>query len=338
MNGERALFFESRMFRFWYLGMMLLWIILFYNFNSIAFLVDHWYYPAIMVLGAFVAGLTPEGGGAVAFPVLSVFLDIDRGMARDFSLMIQSIGMTSASIWILTRRGNRLASYRPLLGYIPVAFLGFVLGMQLLQAIPVYVIQALFLSLIMTFALAYVASKHRGNRMELRALMPRDRAALGAILLAGGMCASLFGTGADIVLYTLLVTRFRMNEKIATHHSIMLMASISILGFAYRAFWDGTIMPYQIQTWLCAFPVVLFMAPFGSYILSRLNVEWMLRGIVLLNIFQMVYFNLKSPSIEKLLVSLLFSSLLFAAFWLTLARIARNDRALAAAKVPVGPE
>lgn len=36
-----------------------------------------------MVLGAFVAGLTPEGGGAVAFPVLSVFFNIDRVLARD---------------------------------------------------------------------------------------------------------------------------------------------------------------------------------------------------------------------------------------------------------------
>ena len=42
---------------------------------SVGFLQDHWHYPLIMVLGAFVAGLTPEGGGAVAFPVLSVFFN-----------------------------------------------------------------------------------------------------------------------------------------------------------------------------------------------------------------------------------------------------------------------
>lgn len=318
------MFFESRVFRSWYIAMMVLWVALFATLNSIPFLVEHWYYPAIMVLGAFVAGLTPEGGGAVAFPALSVFLDIDRGMARDFSLMIQSVGMTSASIWIMSRKENRLATYKPVLWYVPVAFLGFVFGMNVMQGIPVYIIQALFLSLIMTFALAYVASKHRGHRDRLPTTDVVDKLMLAAILFAGGICASLFGTGADIVLYTLLVTRFRMDEKIATHQSIMVMAAISILGFGYRAFWDQGITDYQIRTWLCAYPVVLFMAPFGSYVLSKLKIDWMLRGIVVLNIFQMVYFNFKSPTPEKFAFSLAFSVVLFAVFWLTLAHMART--------------
>jgi uncharacterized membrane protein YfcA len=324
------MFFESRLFRGWYAGMMLLWVVLFATLNSLSFLAEHWYYPAIMVLGAFVAGLTPEGGGAVAFPVLSVFFDIDRGMARDFSLMIQSVGMTSASIWILTRRQNRLAAYAPVLWFVPVAFLGFVFGMNLMQGLPVYVIQALFLSLIMTFALAYVASKHRGHRSHLLAPGVVDKVMLALILFAGGICASLFGTGADIVLYTLLVTRFRMDEKIATHMSIMVMAAISILGFAYRGFWDQGITPYQVRTWLCAWPVVLLMAPLGSHVLSRLKVDWMLRGIVVLNVFQMVYFNLKAPTPEKVAYSLGFSAVLFAVFWLTLAHMSRSPPQTAA--------
>ena len=318
------MFFESRIFRGWYGGMMVLWVALFAALNSIPFLLDHWHYPAIMVLGAFVAGLTPEGGGAVAFPVLSVFFDIKREMARDFSLMIQSVGMTSASIWILSRKGRSLATYAPLLWFVPVSFLGFALGMLLLQAIPVFIIQALFLSLILTFALAYVSSKHRGAQLVLEAKGPVDHLMLAGVLIAGGMCASLFGTGADIVLYTMLVTRFRMDEKVATHMSIMVMAAISILGYAYRFFWDGDITDYQVRTWLCAYPVVLFMAPFGSYILHKLNVEWMLRGIVALNIFQLGYFNLKNPSWEKLAWSSGFSIALFAIFWFSLAHIARQ--------------
>lgn len=325
------MFFESRVFRRWYVGMMMVWVALFATLNSIPFLVEHWYYPAIMVLGAFVAGLTPEGGGAVAFPALSVFLDIDRGMARDFSLMIQSVGMTSASIWILSRRQNRLASYAPVLWYVPVAFLGFVFGMNMMQGLPVYIIQALFLSLIMTFAVAYASSKHRGHRDRLPSTGGADKMMLAAILFAGGVCASLFGTGADIVLYTLLVTRFRMDEKIATHQSIMVMAAISVLGFAYRGIWDQGITDYQVRTWLCAYPVVLFMAPFGSYVLSKLKIDWMLRGIVVLNIFQMVYFNLKAPTLEKFAYSVGFSAVLFAVFWLTLAHMVRSRPAPATA-------
>lgn len=316
--------FHSPVFRLWFFSVLALWAVLFSMFNDFGFLAENWYYPAIMVVGAFVAGLTPEGGGAVAFPVLNIFMNIDRTMARDFSLMIQSVGMTSASIFILSHRDTRLADFKPMLVFIPLAFVGFVAGMLLLQSMPVYIIQALFLSLITSFAIAYVWSDHRGDRGALTETSLKDKAFIGLILLIGGGCASLFGTGADIVLYTLLVTRFRMREKLATHMSIMLMAAISVLGFAYRHFHDAGLTTYQFQTWLCAAPVVLFMAPFGAYILHRINVEWMLRGIVVLNIGQLVYFNLNNPSGAKLIWSLVFCTALLALFWLSLSRLSRT--------------
>ena len=36
--------------------------------------------------------MTSEGGGAVAFPVMTLALEIPPSVARDFSLMIQSCG------------------------------------------------------------------------------------------------------------------------------------------------------------------------------------------------------------------------------------------------------
>lgn len=36
--------------------------------------------------------MTSEGGGAVAFPVMTLLLQIDPITARDFSLIIQSAG------------------------------------------------------------------------------------------------------------------------------------------------------------------------------------------------------------------------------------------------------
>ena len=144
---------------------------------------------------------------------------------------------------------------------------------------------------------------------------------LASILILGGMCASLFGTGADIILYTLLVTHFSMNEKKATHMSIMLMAAISILGFGYRHFIDAGLTSDQYKTWLCAFPVVLFMAPFGTYVLQGMNVEWMLRGIVILNIGQLAYFNLNNPSLGKTVASIVFCVVLMTVFAVTLSRL-----------------
>ena len=54
-----------------------------------------------MVFGSMVAGATSEGGAAVAFPVMTLVFGIAPPVARDFSFMIQSVGMTCASFTIL---------------------------------------------------------------------------------------------------------------------------------------------------------------------------------------------------------------------------------------------
>src|SRR5277367_6316766 len=179
--------FKSRIFTTWYFSALGIWVLLFINFNSVGFWLAHWYYAAMMVAGAFVAGFTPEGGGAVAFPVLNVFLHVDRVLARDFSMMIQSVGMTSASIFILSHKDTVLKEYKPLLAFVPICLVGFLLGMVLLQQIHVYLIQAFFLSLSATFVIAYYFSKHRGVMTQLLIKSGMDRVYLGAILVAGGM-------------------------------------------------------------------------------------------------------------------------------------------------------
>jgi uncharacterized membrane protein YfcA len=302
--------FRSKFFAVWFLLALGVWAWLFLTYCSIEFLQEHWHYPLIMVLGAFVAGLTPEGGGAVAFPMLSVFFNIDRVLARDFSLMIQSVGMTSASIFILTQPGTDRRAFRPLIGMLPIVCVGFVLGMATLQSIPVYLIQALFLSMITAFAISYAWGDHRGTKESLRLETTWDMFYVGLILLLGGLCTSLFGTGADILLYSLLVTRFRLSERTATRIAIILMAGTSLFGFTYRHFIDSGLVMDQYRTWICAYPVVLFMAPFGAYVLSKINVEWMINGIVVLNVAQLVYFNVSRPSMEKLVASLLFTVIL----------------------------
>jgi len=323
--------FKSRIFTTWYFSALGIWVLLFINFNSVGFWLAHWYYAAMMVAGAFVAGFTPEGGGAVAFPVLNVFLHVDRVLARDFSMMIQSVGMTSASIFILSHKDTVVKDYKPLLMFVPVCFVGFLIGMALLQHIHVYLIQSFFLCLSATFVIAYYFSSHRGSLTRLVVTSRRDRIYLAVILIAGGMISSLFGTGGDIIVYTLLVTHFSMTAKIATRMSIVLQASISILGYGYRVFIDHGLSNYQIKTWLCAYPIVLFMAPFGAYALSRLHVNWMLKTIILINIFQLIYFNCTDPSIEKLIASVIFAILLGSTFVLALRHMTNKNHSRASA-------
>ena len=52
----------------------------------------------------FSAGMTSEGGGVVAFPVMTLVLSISPTIAKDFSIMIQAFGMTCAALSILYMR------------------------------------------------------------------------------------------------------------------------------------------------------------------------------------------------------------------------------------------
>ena len=72
---------------------------LFYLFTEPSGSFDNprWYMSVTMIFGSMVAGATPEGGGAIAFPVMTLALGVKPSIARDFSFMIQSIGMTASS-------------------------------------------------------------------------------------------------------------------------------------------------------------------------------------------------------------------------------------------------
>ena len=57
-----------------------------------------------MIFGSFIAGATSEGGASVAFPVMTLGFGIKPSVARDFSFMIQSVGMTAAAFSIIFMR------------------------------------------------------------------------------------------------------------------------------------------------------------------------------------------------------------------------------------------
>jgi uncharacterized membrane protein YfcA len=58
------------------------------------------YYPMTitMLIGSFIGGATSEGGGAVAFPVMTLMLKLSPTVARDFSLMVQCCGKWTADV------------------------------------------------------------------------------------------------------------------------------------------------------------------------------------------------------------------------------------------------
>ncbi len=72
--------------------------------DSLSILQQNWPITLTMTLGSFIAGATSEGGGAIAFPVFTKVLHIQPQDAKVFSLAIQSIGMTAATLTIIVMR------------------------------------------------------------------------------------------------------------------------------------------------------------------------------------------------------------------------------------------
>jgi len=93
--------------------------------------VENWFMSVTMAFGSFVAGSTSQGGGAVAFTVMTLGFNIDPKGARDFSMMIQYIGMTSATVAILWRRIPIEKTALLVAGFAGAA--GIILGLEVVQ-------------------------------------------------------------------------------------------------------------------------------------------------------------------------------------------------------------
>ena len=50
-----------------------LWVIGISQEDRLALFADNWFMSVTMAFGSFIAGATSEGGGAVAFPVMTLF-------------------------------------------------------------------------------------------------------------------------------------------------------------------------------------------------------------------------------------------------------------------------
>src|ERR1700693_2765189 len=97
----------ARLMKFLYayiIAFLTVWAILMFGFGYLSETVMQWRMAVVMTLGSMVAGSTPMGGGAVSFPFLVFWLHIRPDTARNFALVIQALGMTSAMIFIFCRR------------------------------------------------------------------------------------------------------------------------------------------------------------------------------------------------------------------------------------------
>lgn len=249
-----------------------LWLI-FGGQNALHHLLSDWRVALTMVFGSMVGGGTSEGGGAVAFPVFTKLLHIAPYDARNFSLAIQSVGMGAASLSILLLR---IPIERRALLYAGVpAIVGVTFGAYYVAPfVPPVIVRTSFTVLVTTLGLALLLVNREhgsGRNLKLISLGGKERFILVAAGFLGGIVSALIGTGENSVTFMVMVLLFRINEKIATPTTVILMTMTTIPGFLIHLFWLKDFSPAVMGYWLAAIPVVAVFAPLGALICVHMS-------------------------------------------------------------------
>jgi len=260
------------------------WLIFVGPGDALAVIQGNWPVTLTMVFGSFVAGATSEGGGAVAFPVFTKLLDVAPADAKLFSLAIQSVGMSSASIAIVA---VKIPVQWAAIGW---ASLGGVVGiylslLYLAPQLPAPETKVFFSALQAGFAgtLMFTMLRRRADIVDSSLNLLQTRAALLIAGLVGGMASGLVGSGIDLIVFSTMVLLFGVSEKVATPTSVILMAVNSLAGVAIYQFHHSTFPGNVYAMWLAAVPVVVIGAPAGAYVcslLSRRTIAWILIGLI----------------------------------------------------------
>lgn len=243
-----------------------------------------------MMFGSFVAGSTPAGGGAVAFPVFTKLLGVTPEVARTFSLMIQTVGMGMAALFIYSRR---IRVYRSVLMVaVPWGVLGHTVG-TLAVALPHPYPRLLFTVVALVFGVSLFVSHwllrwHPCGEDDHFGFPSRPSAThLGILAGLGGAVASMTGTGIDILVFVVMIFRFGLHEKRAIPTSVIAMAAIAAYGFALRGL-TGRIEPAAWGYWAACVPIVAIGAPLGAWAASHLGRDALMAGLLALVVADVV--------------------------------------------------
>ena len=236
-------------------------------------LVQYWRISFTMILGSLVGGGTSEGGAAVAFPVFTKVLHIPPADARLFSFAIQTVGMGAASLTILYQKipiEKRVLAWAGCGGV-----LGMVLSTYLLvPRVPPVMVRVFFTAMVTSLALVLLVFARRPGVFRNQAMPVFDRREKLILLLAsalGGALSGLIGCGENIVVFMVLVVLFRVNEKVVTPTTVLLMWIVTTAAFLLHLLVLRDVPPRVLGYWLAAVPVVVVGAPLGAFLCSRIE-------------------------------------------------------------------
>jgi uncharacterized membrane protein YfcA len=286
--------------------------------------VEHWQVSLTMVFGSLVGGGTSEGGGAVAFPVMTKVLAVPAPQARLFTFAIQSVGMGAATFTIVFNHVP--VEWKAIRSGAPWAMLGVaVSSLALAPRLDAPGVRLLFTAILVSLALALVISRRCSpdRRNELEHVGSRERAALIGAGFAGGLLSGAAGLGENTVMFALLVLGFRVCERVVTPTTVVLLTLVSWTGFATHVLLMGDFTGPVVDMWLAAVPIVAIGAPTGALICTRMSRDAIVRLLYVLISVEFVSTLLLVPlSPER---AILFG-LAIGGFTLVCARLATGGR------------
>lgn len=288
MNGPR-----THKLKFWFLWLACFytgWFLVVSLGNHWQDIADHWGIAVAMAAGGYAAGATPMGGGTVGFPILVLLFQESPNLGRDFSFAVQSIGMTSASIFIICRR--QPVEWPMVRWAMMGSLIGTPLGILFIAPlVPPLVIKVLFAIVWCSFGVLHLyrlkeLARHEGLAPGAHRFDRNAGLLIG--LLAGATVASITGVGIDMVLYAVLVLLCQADLKIAIPSSVIIMAWTSLVGIATKSLTTG-VQPGVFENWLAAAPIVALGAPLGAFIVGKIGRAPTLYFVSLLCIGQFVW-------------------------------------------------
>jgi len=295
------------------------WLILLTPSQALSHLIHNWQIAITMIFGSMIAGGTSLGGGAVAFPVFTKLLHISPHDARIFSLAIQSVGMSAATIAICFTRIR--VEWRIILWGSLGGFLGIFLGAGFLAPIlPAPVLKMVFTAILTSFAVTLFTLNQgiRTCHLTLPIWTIKEQSVILIAGFLGGIMSGLVGNGIDIFTFSVMVLLFRLSEKVATPTSVILMAINAIAGFALQIFIFND-FPHPVQNyWLAAIPVVVVGAPLGAMFCSRLHRQTIANTLIGLIVIEMISSILLIPLSPIVIYSSVLSLIIFSVlnYWM----------------------
>eukprot|EP00968_Pinguiococcus_pyrenoidosus_P005961 scaffold388_cov244-Pinguiococcus_pyrenoidosus.AAC.30 len=274
--------------------------------------IPRWYLPLTMVAGAAIAGVAGQGGSVIAFPVMTLLFHLRPHVARDFSMLIQSVGgaATVTAFLIMKVRIAKRAAFWSFVGSVP----GVILGMEYIGPfIHPALAKMVFVSILCAFAFALYTLNNQPDR-KLFSMVPNwhmgerfvhvvgdfgfkvnwKAAAMVLCGFVGGMSASISGSGPDLITFATTTLLFGVSEKTACTTSMLCMVATSWVGVLWEGFLSNalgvrpgaSLAPEALGFWFVVIPVSAFAGPLGGFVGSNMHRSAIANIVIAIDLIQ----------------------------------------------------